>query len=55
MAWGQQLELLSVLDLEEHRAYPVHARLQPAKGARIPDLPALDLADEGQRLHHAQL
>ncbi len=34
VAWSQQLELLSVLDLEEHCAYPVHARLQPAKGAR---------------------
>ena len=34
MAWGQQRELLSVLDLEEHCAYPVHARLQPAKGSR---------------------
>ena len=34
VAWGQQLELLSVLDLEEHCSYPVHARLQPAKGAR---------------------
>ncbi len=34
VAWGQQLELLSVLDLEEHCSYPVPARLQPAKGAR---------------------
>ena len=34
VAWGQQLELLSVLDLEEHCSYPVHARLQPAKGPR---------------------
>ena len=34
MAWGQQLELLSVLDLEEHCSYPVHARLQPTKGSR---------------------
>jgi hypothetical protein len=34
VAWGQQLELLSVLDLEEHCSYPVHARLQPAQGAR---------------------
>ena len=34
VAWGQQLELLSVLDLEEHCSYPVHARLQPAKGSR---------------------
>ena len=136
MAWGQQRELLSVLDLEEHCAYPVHARphgppraevavmlqlldealavdhrpdigvfvgdghygcapmvegLQarslelvsklrcnavlwvpytglprkgpgrPRKGpgrfdrTRIPERPAVDLADEGRRLHHAQL
>ena len=34
MAWSQQLELLSVLDLEEHCSYPVHARLQPSKGSR---------------------
>ena len=34
VAWGQQLELLSVLDLEEQCSYPVHARRQPAKGAR---------------------
>ena len=34
VAWGQQLELLSVLDLEEHCSYPVQARLQPAKALR---------------------
>ena len=34
VAWGQQLEFLSVLDLEEHCSYPVHARLQPAKVPR---------------------
>ena len=34
MAWGQQLELLLVLDLDEHCLYPVHACLQPAKGTR---------------------
>ena len=30
VAWGQQFELLSVLDLDEHCSYPVHGCLQPA-------------------------
>ena len=28
VAWGQPLEVLSVLDLKEHSSYPVHGRLQ---------------------------
>lgn len=34
VAWGQQCELLSVLDLKEHCAYPVHGCLQPAAAPR---------------------
>ena len=34
VAWGQQLEVLSVLDLKEHCSYPVHGCLQPSSGPR---------------------
>ena len=34
VAWGQQLELLLGLDLEEHCSHPVHGHLQPLKGSR---------------------
>ena len=34
VAWGQQFELLSVLDLDEHCSYPVHGCLQPASAPR---------------------
>ena len=34
VAWGQQFELLSVLDLDEHCSYPVHGCLQPAAAPR---------------------
>ena len=34
VAWGQQLEVLSVLDLDEHCSYPVHGCLQPAPAPR---------------------
>ena len=33
VAWGQQLEVLSVLDLDEHCSYPVHGCLQAPAGA----------------------
>ena len=33
VAWGQQLEVLSVLDLDEHCSYPIHGHLQPTAGA----------------------
>ena len=36
VAWGQQLEVLSVLDLKEHCSYPIHGRLQPAAAASCP-------------------
>lgn len=61
VAWGQQLELLSVLDLEEHCSYPVHARLQPAKGSRTRRAPGppraavavmLELLDEALAVDH---
>ena len=34
VAWGQQLEVLSVLDLDEHCSYPVHGDLQEAAAPR---------------------
>ena len=34
VAWGQQLEVLSVLDLDEHCSYPVHGGLQEAAAPR---------------------
>ena len=34
VAWGQQLEVLSVLDLDEHCSYPVHGGLQEAGAPR---------------------
>nr|ACX49734.1 conserved hypothetical protein [uncultured marine bacterium 1k6] len=34
VAWGQQLEVLSVLDLDEHCSYPVHGGLQEATAPR---------------------
>ena len=34
MAWGQQAEVLSVVDLKEHCSYPVHGCLQPASAPR---------------------
>ena len=44
VAWGQKLELLSVLDLEEHCSYPAHARLQPAKARRSPGPPRVEVS-----------
>ncbi len=59
VVWGQQLELLSVLDLEEHCAYPVHGRLQPApevhRSGRPPRAEVavmLDLLDEALAVAH---
>ena len=34
VAWGQQAEVLSVVDLKEHCSYPVHGCLQPASAPR---------------------
>ena len=51
MVWGQQLEHLFVLDLEEHCSYPVHARLQPAKGAHTRGGHA-DLLDKALAVDH---
>ena len=34
VAWGQQYELLSILDLKEHCSYPVHGCLQPVSAPR---------------------
>ena len=40
VAWGQQYELLSVVDLKEHCSYPVHGCLQPASGPPLPPVGA---------------
>ena len=40
VAWGQQLELLLGLDLEEHCSHPVHGHLQPLKGLSLPPVGA---------------
>ena len=53
VAWGQQCELLSALDLDEHCAYPVHGCRQPSSAPRSRRRGALRPAAAGRGGGHA--